>query len=45
MSHSMHNKIHLGRSSIQRSRILHRVVLVSAIVGIAGVWAALSGWR
>lgn len=45
MSHSLHNKIYLGRGSVLRSRRLQRAVLVSAIVGIAGMWAALSGWR
>lgn len=45
MSNSLHNKIYLGRHSGLSNRRLQRVLLVSAIVGVAAVWLALSGWR
>lgn len=45
MSNSLHNKIYLGRHSVLSGRRLQRVLLVSAIVGVAAAWLALSGWR
>lgn len=45
MSNSLHNKIHLGRQSFLGTRWLQRVLLVSAIVGVAGAWLVLGGWR
>lgn len=44
MSNSLHNKIHLGRHSLGARRV-QRLLLVSAIVGVAGAWLALGGWR
>ena len=45
MSNSLYNKIHTGRHSALGSRRLQRVLLVGAIVGVAGAWLAFSGWR
>ncbi|MDQ2819932.1 MAG: hypothetical protein M3Y65_05990 [Pseudomonadota bacterium] len=45
MSNSLHNKIYLGRHSLLGARRLQRVLLVGAIVGVAGVWLALASWR
>jgi hypothetical protein len=45
MSNSLHNKIHLGRHALLGTRLVQRTLLVSAIVGVAGAWLALGGWR
>lgn len=45
MSNSLHNKIYLGRHAAPGSRRLQRVLLVGAIVGVAGAWMVLSGFR
>lgn len=45
MSNSLHNKIYLGRQSLLGTRRVQRLLLVSAIVGVAGAWLALGGWR
>jgi hypothetical protein len=45
MSNSLHNKIHLGRQSLLGTRRVQRLLLVSAIVGVAGAWLALGSWR
>lgn len=45
MSNSLHNKIHLGRQPFLGTRRLQRALLVTAIVGVAGAWLALGGWR
>jgi len=44
MSNSLHNKIYLGRHP-PGARRLQRVLLVGAIVGVAGAWLAFGGWR
>ena len=38
MSHPLHNKIYLGRHSGFGTRLLKRVLLIVAIVGIAAAW-------
>jgi hypothetical protein len=45
MSNSLHNKIYLGRHSARGARFVQRALLVGAIVGVAGAWIALSGFR
>ena len=45
MSNSLHNKIQLGRHTTPGARRVQRVLLVGAIVSVAGAWLAFSGWR
>jgi len=45
MSNSLHNKIPLGRHPLLGTRTVQRVLLVGAIVAVAGTWLALSGLR
>ena len=45
MSNSLHNKIYLVRHAAPPTRRLQRVLLVGAIVGVAGAFLALGGWH
>jgi hypothetical protein len=38
MGNSLHNKIHLGRSSVLRSRALQLAVVLGAMLSIGAVW-------
>ncbi len=46
MGKTLHNKIHLGRSSWLDSRRLQAALTLGVLTGIAVIWAALhGGWR
>lgn len=45
MSNSLHNKIYLGRQSSPGARRMQRALLVAAILGAAGAWLLVGGWR
>lgn len=43
MSHSLYNKIYLGRRGVFGPRLVQRALLVGAIVGLAFAWLLISG--
>lgn len=45
MSNSLHNKIYLGRQRPFATRLLQRVLLIGAIVGVAVVSLLVTGWH
>jgi hypothetical protein len=45
MSNSLHNKIYLVRHAGPGARRMQRALLVGAILGAAGAWLLVSGWR
>lgn len=45
MSNSLHNKIYLGRQTGLGTRRVQRALLVGAILGVAGAWLLVGGWR
>ncbi|MGZ5202373.1 MAG: hypothetical protein ACXWC4_21645 [Telluria sp.] len=45
MGNSLHNKIHLGRSSWLDSRGAQLALAFGMLAGVALAWAAVHGWR
>lgn len=45
MGTTLHNKIHLGRSSWLDSRSAQLALAFGALAGVALIWAALHAWR